>query len=155
MANTYTQIYIQTVFAVKNREALIQKEWKDDLLAYATGVFQEKGQKMLATGGVHDHIHLFWSYQNLNVSIPNLMQEVKKATNAWVKTNKLSPFLFAWQDGYGAFSYSHSQIDAVCKYVLNQEEHHKTQTFREEYLNFLTKFEVPHEEKYLFDFFDK
>ena len=154
MANTYSQIYIQTVFAVKNRSALIQKEWRGDLFAYTTGVFEGKGQKILATGGVADHIHIFWSYQDLTITIPNLVMEVKKATNAWIKDNRLSPYLFAWQDGYGAFSYSRSHIDEVCKYVLNQEEHHKKQTFREEYLNFLEKFAVPYDERYLFDFFD-
>lgn len=154
MANTYSQIYIQTVFAVKNREAMIQKEWRDDLLGYATGIIQSKGQKVLATGAVSDHIHLFWNYKNLNIPIPNLMMEVKKATNAWIKENKLSPYKFEWQDGYGAFSYSQSQIEAVCQYVLNQEEHHKKQTFREEYFNFLKKFDVPYDEKYLFEFFD-
>ena len=154
MANTYSQIYIQTVFAVKNRSALIQKEWRSDLFAYTTGVFEGKGQKVLATGGVADHIHVFWSYQDLTISIPNLVMEVKKATNAWIKDNRLSPYLFAWQDGYGAFSYGRSQIDEVCKYVLNQEEHHKKQTFQEEYLNFLEKFAVPYDERYLFDFFD-
>ena len=80
--------------------------------------------------------------------------EVKKATNSWIKDNRLSPYLFAWQDGYGAFSYSRSQINSVCEYVLNQEEHHKKQTFQEEYLNFLEKFAVPYNERYLFDFFD-
>ena len=154
MANTYSQIYIQTVFAVKHREALIQKEWRDDLLGYTTGILQNKGQKVLATGGVDDHIHLFWNYKDLTYTIPELVREVKKSTNAWVKAEGLSPFKFEWQDGYGAFSYGHSQIDAVCKYVLNQEEHHKKWTFQEEYLSFMRKFHVEYDPRYIFKFFD-
>jgi REP element-mobilizing transposase RayT len=133
---------------------LIQKEWRSDLFGYTTGILQGKRQKVLAVGGVADHIHIFMSYQNLAITIPNLVMEVKKATNSWIKDNGLSPYKFEWQEGYGAFSYSQSQIDAVCKYILNQEEHHKKQTFKEEYLNFLKKFDVLHDEKYLFDFFD-
>jgi putative transposase len=155
MANTYSQIYIQTVFAVKNRDALIQKEWRGDLLGYTTGIMQNKGQKVLAIGGVHDHIHIFWNYKNLTIAIPDLVREVKKATNGWIKENRLSKFKFDWQEGYDSFSYSHSHIDSVCKYVLNQEEHHKKRTFREEYLDFLQKFEVDHDKRYLFEFFDE
>ena len=154
MANTYSQIYIQTVFAVKHREALIDKSWRQDLFRYTTGVVQGKGQKILAVGGVEDHIHIFFSYHNLTIPIPDIVRETKKATNKWVNDNHLSPFHFEWQDGYGAFSYSRSQIDKVCKYVLNQEEHHRKVTFREEYLDFLEKFEVPYDERYIFKFFD-
>jgi putative transposase len=154
MANTYSQIYIQTVFAVKHRDALIQKEWRGRLLGYTTGILKEKGQKVIATGGYYDHIHLFWNYKNLTITIPDLVREVKKATNTWIKDEKLSPYKFDWQEGYGAFSYSHSQIDEVGQYVLNQEERHKTLTFREEYTRFLKKFEVEHDERYVFQFFD-
>ena len=154
MANTYSQIYIQLIFAVKRREALIAKSWREDLFRYTTGVVQGHGQKLLAVGGVEDHIHIFFGYDNLMVKIPDLVRETKKATNAWVNDNRKSPYYFEWQDGYGAFSYSRSQMDAVCQYVLTQEEHHKTVTFREEYLNFLEKFEVPYDERYIFKFFD-
>lgn len=154
MANTYSQIYIQTVFAVKNRDAMIQKEWRDDLHSYMGGILENKGQKSLAIGGIHDHVHLFFGYDNLMIPIPNLVQEIKKATNTWIKANRLSKFQFEWQGGYGAFSYSRSQIDAVCKYVLNQEEHHRHRTFKEEYLDILKKFEVEYDERYIFNFFD-
>ena len=153
MANTYSQIYIQTVFAVKHREALIQKEWRDDLHRYMTGILKEKGQKSLAIGGIHDHVHIFFGYHNLTMTLPNLVQEMKKSTNVWVNENKLSLHHFDWQAGYGAFSYSRSQVDAVCKYVLNQEEHHKKRTFQEEYFDLLEKFDIAYDKKYVFEFF--
>lgn len=153
MANTYTQIYIQIVFAVKNREALIQKEWKERLHAYITGIVQSDGHKMLGINSMPDHIHLFIGYKP-TPSIPDLVEEIKTSSNRFVKENRLSKFQFAWQKGYGAFSYSRSQIPDVARYIETQELHHSKKIFREEYLEMLRKFEVEFDEKYLFDFFD-
>jgi len=100
-----------------------------------------------------DHLHIFIGYY-LNQLIPDLVQEIKTSSSSWIKYNKKSPFKFEWQKGYGSFTYAHSQLDTVSKYVLNQEKHHQKKTFREEYFEFLRKFEVDYEEKYLFDFFD-
>ena len=151
MANPYTQLYIQFVFAVKAREALIKKEWKDDLYKYITGIVQQKKSKMLSINGMPDHIHIFIGYKP-TVPIPDLVKDIKVASGLWIKENKLSKFKFNWQEGYSAFSYSQSHIDVVCKYIQNQELHHKKKTFRQEYLELLKKFQIEYQEKYLFDF---
>jgi REP element-mobilizing transposase RayT len=153
MANTYTQLQIHLVFAVKNRDALIHKDWKDDLEKYITGIIENHGHKLLAIGGVADHIHIFIGY-NLNQLIPDLVEEIKTSSNAWIKNRKLSKHKFEWQKGYGAFSHSRSQLDTVVKYILNQETHHKKKTFQEEYLEMLKKNDVEFKNEYVFDFFD-
>ena len=152
MANTYTQMYVHLVFAPKNREALIGKAWKNDMEKYITGIVQNHKHKMLAIGSMPDHIHLFIGY-NVNHLIPDLVEEVKTSSNAWIKQNKLSKFRFEWQKGYGAFSHSRSQLDTVVKYVLNQEMHHKKKSFKEEYLEILRKNDIDFKNEYVFDFF--
>lgn len=154
MANTYTQCYFHLVFAVKNRDALIKKEWKDELEMYITGIVQNHKHKMLAIGTMPDHIHIFIGY-NVNHLIPDLVEEIKTSSNAWIKTNRFSKFRFEWQKGYGAFTHARSQIDTVVKYVLTQEEHHKTRPFREEYLEILRKNDIEFKEEYVFEFFDE
>lgn len=152
MANTYTQLYVHAVFAVKNRQALISREWNKELEKYVTGIISNHKHKVLAISTVPDHIHIFFGY-NLNHLIPDLIEEIKTSSNAWIKYNKLSKYKFEWQRGYGAFSHSRSQLDTVVKYVLNQEQHHKRQTFKSEYVDMLKKNEIIYEEKFLFDFF--
>ncbi len=153
MANTYTQSYFHIVFAVKNRNALIGKSWKNDLEKYITGIVQNHNHKMLAIGSMPDHIHIFIGY-NVNHLIPKLVEEIKTSSNSWIKSNKFSKFKFEWQKGYGAFTYSRSQIEDVAKYVVNQEKHHRTKTFREEYLNILKNLKIDFDEKYIFKTFD-
>ena len=153
MANTYTQMYVHLVFAPKNREALIGKAWKRDMEKYITGIVQNHKHKMLAIGTMPDHIHIFIGY-NVNHLIPDLVEEVKTSSNAWIKQNKLSKFRFEWQKGYGAFSHSRSQLDTLVKYVLNQETHHKKKSFKEEYLEILRKNDVDFKNEYVFDFFE-
>jgi putative transposase len=153
MANTYTQIYIHLVFSPKNRDALIKKAWKDQMEKYISGIADNHGHKMLAIGSMPDHVHVFVGY-NVNQLIPDLVEKIKTSSNAWIKENKLSSFKFEWQKGYGAFSYSRSQIDQVVQYVLNQENHHHKKTFGQEYLEMLKKFEIEFKDEYLFDFFD-
>lgn len=153
MPNTYTQIYIQLVFAVKYRESLINSVWKDELCKHITGTVQNNKSKMLAVNGMPDHMHIFIGYKP-TVSIPDLVKDIKVSSSLMINDKKLAKGKFAWQEGYGAFSYSTSQIDRICKYVLNQELHHKELTFREEYTKFLKGFKVDYEDKYLFDFFD-
>jgi putative transposase len=153
MANTYTQCYFQLVFAVKNRDALIKKEWKDNLEMYVTGIVQNHHHKMLAVGAMPDHIHILLGY-NLNHLIPDLVEEIKTSSNKWIKSENLSRFKFAWQKGYGAFTYSHDQIDSVAKYILSQEEHHKRKFFREEYLDMLIKNQIEFKDEYVFEFFE-
>ena len=153
MANTYTQCYIHLVFAVRNRNALIKKEWKNEMEKYITGIVQNHQHKMLAIGSMPDHIHILIGY-NINQLIPEIVEEIKTSTNKWIKEKKLSKFKFDWQKGYGAFTYSRSEIDNVVKYILSQEEHHKKRSFKEEYLEMLEKNEVIFSNEYLFEFFN-
>jgi putative transposase len=153
MANTYTQCYFHLVFAVRNRNALIKKEWKNEMEKYITGIVQNHRHKMLAVGSMSDHIHILIGY-NVNQLVPDLVEEIKTSTNSWIKERGLSKFKFEWQKGYGAFTHSLSQIDFVVKYILSQEEHHKKQSFRDEYLEMLEKNEVLFYREYLFDFFE-
>lgn len=153
MANTYTQCYFHLVFAVKNREALIKKQWKNELEMYITGIVQNHRHKLLAIGSMPDHIHIFIGY-NVNHLIPDLVEEIKTSSNSWIKRENLSKRKFEWQKGYGAFTHSHSNIDRVVKYIVNQEEHHQKRTFRKEYLDMLRKNEIEYNVEYLFDFHD-
>src|SRR5690348_14835850 len=114
MPNTFTQLYIQFVFAVKNRESLIHAMWKEELHKYITGVVQNKGNKMLAINSMPDHIHLFIGYNSI-IAIPDLVKDIKIASNLWINNQHLTKSKFEWQEGYGAFTYSHSQIHDVCK----------------------------------------
>lgn len=150
MPNTFSQIYIQVVFAVQNREALIGSTWEERLYQFITGIVRNKGQKMIAINGMPDHIHLFIGLKPTCI-LSDLVREIKKSSNSFINENKLVQTRFNWQEGYGAFSYSHSQIDAVAKYVLNQKVHHRKTSFKEEYIDFLKKFEIDFDEKYLFN----
>jgi len=153
MANTYTQCYFHLVFAVKNRNALIKREWKNDLEKYIIGIVQNHKHKLLTIGSMPDHIHIYIGY-NLNQLIPDLVEEIKTSSNAWIREKNLSKFRFEWQKGYGAFTHSRSQLDTVVKYILNQENHHKKQTFKEEYLEMLRKNGIEFKDEYVFDFFE-
>lgn len=149
MPNTYTQLYIQTVFAVKHRHGLIRTAWKEDLYRYITGIVQNQGHKLLTVNGMPDHVHAFIGL-NPKQSVSELMQYLKMDSAKWINEKRLTPGRFEWQSGYGAFSYGHSQIDSVVKYIQNQEEHHRKWTFLEEYMAFLQKFNVPYDERYVF-----
>ena len=151
MANTFSQIYLQFVFAVKNRQSLIPKENKEELHKYITGLVQNRNTKMLAVHSMPDHTHIFVGFKPA-ISIADFVKEIKVESNEFINAKNWTKQKFSWQEGYGVFSYSHSHIDKVIKYVLNQEEHHQVKTFREEYHQLLEKFEIPFEEKYLFDF---
>jgi len=149
MANTYTQLYIHFVFAVKYRRSMIKESWEDELHKYITGIVQNNGHKMLMINSAYDHIHIFIGL-NPNQSISDLMRMVKSDSSEFINKQNLASGLFRWQEGYGAFSHSHSQIDRVVKYILNQKEHHKKKTFKEEYLKMLDDFNIPYDKKYIF-----
>lgn len=153
MANIYKQCYFQLVFAVKHRQALIKPKWKDELEKYITGIIQNNVHKLIAIYAMPDYIHIFIGY-DLKQTIPNLVEKIKRSSNHFIKNKNLFKYKFDWQIGYGAFTYVHSQIDAVTKYVLNQKKHHKKKSFKEEYLEFLEKFYVNYKIEYLFDFID-
>lgn len=153
MPGTFSQIYIQVVFAVKGRENLIDKKWKDELHKYIAGIIKGKDQKSIIVNGMPDHIHAFIGLRPA-MSISDLVRDVKSNSSAFINEKKFVRGKFQWQDGYGAFSYSHSQIESVYNYILNQEEHHKKKTFRDEYIDFLNKFEVEYKDEYLFDWIE-
>ncbi|HZY38708.1 MAG TPA: IS200/IS605 family transposase [Mucilaginibacter sp.] len=149
MSNSYTQIHIQFVFAVRYRGAQIDSAWKERLHQYITGIFQQNGHKMLQINSMPDHIHIFVGMRP-NQSISSLVQNVKTESSKWIKEKKFCSFPFSWQEGYGAFSYSKSQIPAVVRYIKNQEIHHQKETFLDEYRRLLTLFEIDWEEQYIF-----
>jgi putative transposase len=153
MAGTFSQIYIQIVFAVRGRENLIHSEWEEELYKYITGIVRNKEQKLIAINGMPDHIHILVGMRP-NCCLSDLVREIKKSSNQFVKEKNLSNFKFQWQEGYGAFSYSHSSLDKVIEYINNQKEHHKKQSFKEEYKTFLNKFQIEFKDKYLFEWYE-
>lgn len=153
MPGTFSQIYIQVVFAVKGRGNLIQKEWKDELQKYIAGIIKNKEQKTIIINGMPDHIHAFIGLRP-SMPISDLVRDIKNNSSNFINERKLVKGKFSWQEGYGAFSYSHSHIENVYNYILNQEKHHHKTTFREEYIDFLKKFHVDYNEKYLFDWIE-
>lgn len=151
MADVFSQMYIHLVFSPKNRNALIKPSWEEHLYKYITGIIQGRSHKMLAIGGMPDHIHIFIGLKPVE-SVSDLVREIKKSSNHFINTEKLSTN-FDWQNGYGAFTHSRSQINNVCKYILNQKEHHKNKTFQEEFLKFCNDFEIEIGKKQLFEWF--
>jgi REP element-mobilizing transposase RayT len=151
MPNTFSQVYLQFVFAVKHRQSLIPKEFKEELHKYITGLVQHRKAKMLAVHCMPDHMHLFVGFRPV-ISISEFVKEIKVESNQFINAKRCVRGKFSWQEGYGVFSYSHSHIGAVVDYVQNQEIHHRKITFQQEYIEFLKKFELNYEEKHLFDF---
>jgi len=149
MANTYHQIYLQTVFAVKYRNAVIDKSWKSLLCGVIGNLINETNCKTIIVNGVEDHVHCFLGLRPV-VSVSELMKTVKAKSSKYINDHSLTPARFEWQEGYGVFSYHRSLIDTVYNYIKNQEEHHKVHTFRNEYLDLLKEFEVEYDEQYLF-----
>ena len=149
MPNSYTQIHIQFVFAVKYRGALISSEWKERLHQYVTGIFQGNKHKMLQINSMPDHIHIFIGMRP-HQSMASLIQNVKTESSKWIKAQNLCSHPFAWQEGYGAFSYAKSQVNDVIRYIQNQEANHRKETFLNEYKKFLTAFDIEWDERYIF-----
>jgi len=149
MANTYTQIYIQIVFAVENRISLITDQWREQLHKYITGIIQNHSHKLIAINSMADHIHIFIGMKPIQ-ALSDLLQDIKEYSSKWINANKFVMGHFNWQAGYGAFSYSHSHIDSVVKYIQNQKRHHQKKTFKQEYIEFLDKFHVEYDDRYIF-----
>jgi len=148
MSNTYTQIHIQIIFAVKYRMAMIDNIWKDELYKYITGIIQTQKHKLVIINGVADHLHILIGYRPYQ-SLSDLVQDIKGSSSKWINERKFTSLKFAWQEGYGAFSYSHSHLSRVINYIKDQEQHHKKTTFLDEYKSFLRDFEVSFEERYI------
>ncbi|WP_231426754.1 IS200/IS605 family transposase [Pedobacter sp. Leaf250] len=149
MPNTYTQIHIQFVFAVKHRVALISQDWEERLLKYITGIFQSNNHKMIQINCMPDHIHILVGLRT-HQSISSLIQNVKAESSKWINDQCFLKSKFSWQEGYGAFSYSKSDLPNVIRYIQNQKEHHKKENFLDEYTKFLKEFEIEYEDKYIF-----
>ncbi len=154
MAGTFSQIYIQIVFAVNGRTNLLQKPWREEVFKYIAGIIKGKNQKPIIVNGVANHVHLFVGLKP-SMSVSDLVRDIKNNSSNFINDQKFVRGKFSWQEGFGSFSYSHSQIEQVYQYILNQEEHHLKRTFKEEYLDFLKKFEVDYDEKYLFEWNDE
>ncbi|PKP22170.1 MAG: transposase [Bacteroidetes bacterium HGW-Bacteroidetes-21] len=153
MPGTYSQLYIQVVFSVKGREALIRKEWKDDLHKYISGIIKGKGHKPIIVNGMPDHIHAFFGLKPA-MAISDIVRDIKNNSTNFIHENKYLKTRFSWQEGYGAFSYSHSQINDLYNYILNQETHHQKRSFRDEYLEILKKNDITYDDKYLFEWYE-
>ena len=153
MPRTFSQIYLQVVFAVQGRQNLIGKSWKEDLNKYISGIITNKDQKSIIVNGTSDHIHLFIGLKP-SMNISELVRDIKNNSSNFINKNGLVKGKFAWQESYGVFSYSHSQINQVYNYILNQEQHHHKKTFKEEYIEFLQKFEINYDEKHLFEWIE-
>ena len=153
MAGTYSKIYIQLVIAVKGRQNLLDKSWREDVFKYIAGIIKNKGQKPIIVNGVGDHIHILVGLKP-SMSISDLARDIKNNSTRFINEKKLVIGKFAWQEGYGAFSYAESQVDAVYRYIENQEEHHRKLGFKEEYKQFLKEYNVEHDDKYLFDWIE-
>lgn len=150
MAGTFTQIYIQVVFAVKGRENLISKTWKDELYRYISGIITNKDQKSIIVNGMPDHVHILIGLKP-SMPISDLVRDVKNNSSNFINKKGFVKGKFSWQEGFGAFSYSHSQLEQVYNYVMNQELHHHKRTFKEEYEDFLQKFAIDYNPQYLFN----
>lgn len=153
MANTYTQINIHAVFAVKGRQNLLVDKFREDLFKYISGILKNTGQYPLAVNGYKEHVHIFFELHPSS-SISDIMRDVKANSSKWINENSFVVGKFAWQEGYGGFSYSRSQRDNVINYIINQEKHHAKSTFREEYLELLRKFEIDFKDEYVFEFYE-
>ena len=153
MANTYTQLNIHVVFAVKGRENILTAAVRPELFKYISGILTRTNQFSLAVNGYKDHVHIFFELNPVN-SLSEIVRIVKANSSKWINENRLISGKFSWQEGYGGFSYSRSQRNDVIKYIMNQEEHHQRKTFREEYLNYLKTAEINYNESYVFEFYE-
>lgn len=152
MPNTYSQLYIQIVFAVKGRQSFIKESFRVELQKYISGIIREKLQKLYAIYCMPDHTHILVSIKP-DIAISDLVRDIKANSSSFIKEKNFIKE-FSWQTGFGAFSYSKSQASHVVDYILRQAEHHKKKTFKQEYLEFLNKFEIEYDEKYLFEFYE-
>jgi putative transposase len=153
MAGTYSQIHIQTIFAVQGRRSLIHPSHQDELNRFISGIIQNKGQKPIIVNGMPDHIHVFLGLKP-NMNPADIVRDIKNNSSRFINKQNWCNERFAWQEGYGAFSYSKSQIDDVYQYILRQEEIHKRRSFRKEYIDSLMNFEIEFDEKHLFEWIE-
>jgi REP element-mobilizing transposase RayT len=150
---TFTQMYVQLVFAVKNRDAVLTKDIRKRVFEYMSGIITNLKHKSIIINGTSNHVHILLGL-NPSISVSDTVHDIKRSSSLFINNEKLCPGRFSWQEGYGGFTYSRSQITDVYNYIENQESHHKKRTFHEEYIDFLTKNEIEFDQQFLFDFFD-
>ncbi len=153
MANTFSQIYIQTVFAVSSRLSLVQPDFKEDLYKYITGIVRNQGHKLISINGMPDHVHILIGLKPA-MALADVVREIKADSSNFINNNKWVTGKFSWQEGYGAFSYGHSQLDTIIRYIQNQEKHHSRRSFKDENLTLLRKFDIAFDDKYVFKFIE-
>ncbi len=153
MAKTFTQIYIQYVFAVQGRETFMRDTFREEVFKYMAGIIREKKQKPIIVNGTSNHVHVFVGLKP-TMLISDLVRDIKNNTTNFINSNRWLPGRFQWQEGYGAFLYGHSQLEQVYRYILNQERHHRKRSFKEEYLELLKRFDVDYDERNLFEWYD-
>src|SRR2546423_277224 len=153
MANTYTQIYIQVVFAVSGRLSLIRSEHKEEIHKYITGIVRNDGHKLIVINGMSDHLHILLGLKP-DMALSDLVRDIKSNSSSFINQRRLAQGKFGWQEGYGAFSYGHSQLDTIIRYIQNQEHHHRRRSFKDEYLSLLKKFQIEFKDKYIFSFIE-
>ena len=150
---TFTQMYVQLVFAVKNRDAVLKEDFRKRVFEYMSGIITNLKHKSIIINGTSNHVHILFGL-NPSVSVSDTVHDIKRSSSLFINNEKLCPCRFSWQEGYGGFTYSRSQIADVYYYIENQESHHKKRTFREEYIDILTKNEIEFDQQFLFDFWD-
>ena len=154
MSGTFSQLYVQIVFAVKGRAGLIESHWETDLHKYISGIVRQKGQKLIVINGMPDHLHLLIG-MTPSCCLSDLVREIKKSSNKYINEKRFTSFRFQWQEGFGAFSYHQSNLEQVIQYIENQKIHHTQRSFREEYIDLLRMFGIPFKVEYLFDGIDE
>lgn len=154
MANTYSQIYLQIVFAVQGRHSFIHESFREELQKYMSGIIEKRGQKLYAIYCMPDHTHILISYRPAGILISDLVRDIKASSSAFIKEKKWVINGFSWQAGFGVFSYTKALAPIVTAYILNQPAHHEKKKFRQEYLNFMNEFEIEYNERYLFEFYE-
>jgi putative transposase len=150
---TFTQMYVQLVFAVKNRDAVLTKVIRKRIFEYISGISTNLKHKSIIVNETSNHVHILIGL-NPSISVSDTVHDIKRSSSLFINNEKLCPRRFSWQEGYGGFTYSRSQIDEVYNYIENQESHHKKRTFREEYIDILIKNEIEFDQQFLFDFWD-
>lgn len=149
MANTYTQIHIQAVFTVQNRDCIITDRWRNELYKYITGIVQNNKHRLLAINGMPDHIHILFGFRP-SQSLSDLMQDIKGGSSRWINERRFVNGKFSWQEGYGAFSYSKSDLPDVIRYIECQQQYHRKEKFMDEYLGLLNSFEIDYKDEFIF-----
>jgi REP element-mobilizing transposase RayT len=150
---TFTQMYVQLVFAVKNRDAVLTKNIRKRVFEYMSGITTKLNHKSIIVNGTSNHVHILFGL-NPSISVSDTVHDIKRSSSLFINNEKLCLFRFSWQEGYGGFTYSRSQIDEVYKYIENQESHHAKTTFRQEYIDTLIKNDIEFDRQFLFDFWD-